>query len=176
MSAIGHEQDSPLLDLVADVRASTPTDAARRLVPDEREERDRISHARRRLHTAVDGRLAAEHAWLRSMRTRPVLADPEAALAERQASVRGLAERAWRAAAGQVAHARTEVAHTRARVRVLSPQATLDRGYAVVQRRSDGAVVRDPAEAPAGVPLRVRLAGGELAAISEGAVAQVGGA
>ena len=63
-----------------------------------------------------------------------------------------------------MAHAIADVAHTRARVRSLSPQATLDRGYAVVQRRSDGAVVRDPAEAPAGEALRVRLAGGELAA------------
>ncbi len=166
VSAIGHEQDSPLLDLVADVRASTPTDAARRLVPDEREERDRITHARRRLHNAVDGRLAAEHAWLRSMRSRPSLADPEAGLAERRDLVRALAARSWRAAAGQVAHAIADVGHTRARVRSLSPQATLDRGYAVVQRRSDGAVVRDPAEAPAGEALRVRLAGGELAAMA----------
>ena len=166
VSAIGHEQDSPLLDLVADVRASTPTDAARRVVPDEREERERIVQARRRLHTAADGRLAAEHAWLTSMRTRPALADPGAALAGRRADTRALADRAWRAAAAQVAHAVTDVAHTRARVRSLSPQATLDRGYAVVQRRSDGLVLRDPVEAPVGEALRVRLAGGELAAVS----------
>ena len=76
VSAIGHEQDAPLLDLVADLRASTPTDAARRIVPDVAAELDAVLNAKRRINEAVLGRLAAEQAGLDQVRSRPVMANP----------------------------------------------------------------------------------------------------
>ena len=122
VSAIGHEQDSPLLDLVADVRASTPTDAARRVVPDVVEERDRITHARRRLHTAVDGRLAAE-ARLAAVDAFTALCSPTRRPGSPSVATSSRAGRAVLAGRRRaVAHAIDDVAHIRARVRALSPR------------------------------------------------------
>lgn len=164
VSAIGHEQDAPLLDLVADVRASTPTDAARRVVPDVREELARVEQARRRLERAVADLVARESSRLESLRTRPVLADPVAGLVEpREAELRQLVERTRRTLVHRLDRATDELEHTRAQVRALSPAATMSRGYAVVQR-ADGQVVRDEAEVAADELLRVRLAVGELPA------------
>jgi exodeoxyribonuclease VII large subunit len=160
VSAIGHETDRPLLDLVADVAASTPTDAGRRIVPDLAEEVRRVAELRNRARATIRTRLERE-------------AELMAGLPERlRGTVRLRLTReadetaAWRARsrqriAGLLESARTALGHVRARVRALSPQATLERGYAVV-RRSDGSIVREPAEAVG--PLRVRVAGGEFGA------------
>jgi exodeoxyribonuclease VII large subunit len=164
VSAIGHEQDAPLLDLVADVRASTPTDAARRVVPDVREEAARLAQSRERLHRAVGALVSHEQQRLEFLRSRPVLAEPAAGiLAPRALEVRTLVERSRRSLEHHLERASDELVHTTARVRALSPAATLERGYAVVQR-ADGAVVRSPEEVAAGERLRLRLAAGELAA------------
>jgi exodeoxyribonuclease VII large subunit len=164
VSAIGHEQDAPLLDLVADVRASTPTDAARRVVPDVREELARVAGARERLRRSVQELVAREAARLDALRSRPVLADPVAGLvAPRSAEVSQLVARSRRTLGHRLDRATDELDHTRARVRALSPAATLARGYAVVQR-ADGLVVRDEAAVTADEVLRVRLAVGELSA------------
>jgi exodeoxyribonuclease VII large subunit len=163
VSAIGHEVDTPLLDLVADVRASTPTDAAKRVVPDVAEEYTRVEQARHRLRRAVLARVEREQAALDALRSRPVLAEPRRVLDEHARTVRELRDRARRCLRERLTHASAEVEHTRARVRALSPAATLERGYAVVQRR-DGAVVRRPADVATGDPLRLRLAAGEIAA------------
>lgn len=164
VSAIGHEQDAPLLDLVADVRASTPTDAARRVVPDVREELARVEQARCRLERAVADLVARESSRLESLRTRPVLADPVAGLVEpREAELRALLERTRRTLVHRLDRATDQLEHTRAQVRALSPAATMFRGYAVVQR-ADGHVVRDEAEVATDELLRVRLAVGELPA------------
>lgn len=163
VSAVGHETDTPLLDFVADVRASTPTDAAKRLVPDFGEESRLIRFARQRLDRAVTHLLDREQRLLDALRTRPVLARPEVIVEDRQADIAGLVQRAARTADHRLATAAGELAHGRARLRALSPAATLQRGYAVVQR-ADGAVVRAPAEVSPGDPLRVRLAEGELTA------------
>jgi exodeoxyribonuclease VII large subunit len=164
VSAIGHEQDAPLLDLVADVRASTPTDAARRVVPDVREELARVGQARERLRRAVSDLVAREAGRLDTLRTRPVLADPLAGIvAPRAAEVAQLTGRARITLAHRIERAADELEHTTARVRALSPAATLARGYAVVQR-ADGLVVRDEAEVAVDEALRVRLAVGELPA------------
>ena len=161
VSAIGHEPDSPLLDLVADVRCSTPTDAGKRVVPDVAEERTRVRQARDRAHRVVITTLARERAGLTAALSRPVLADPSTAVRSRREEVDGLLDRARRCTRAQLDRARSDLEHTRARVVALSPQATLDRGYAVVQSGS-GAVVRDPGEVVLGERLRVRLAGGDL--------------
>jgi exodeoxyribonuclease VII large subunit len=164
VSAIGHEQDAPLLVLVADVRASTPTDAARWVVPDVREETARLTQSRERLTRAVGSLVGHEQQRLDFLRSRPVLADPLVGIvAPREAEVGGLLDRSRRSLRHRLDRAADELVHTTARVRALSPAATLERGYAVVQR-ADGAVVRSPSDVGAGDPLRVRLAEGELAA------------
>jgi exodeoxyribonuclease VII large subunit len=164
ISAIGHETDTPLVDFVADVRASTPTDAAKRVVPDLAEEQQRIGQVRTRLDRAVTGLLDRESHRLEALRSRPVLAKPEVMLDGRAGEVDALRARAARYLGHRLDRGADELRHTVARLRALSPAATLERGYAIVQRTADGAVVRDPVEVSPGDPLRVRVAAGELAA------------
>lgn len=167
VSAIGHEKDSPLLDLVADVRASTPTDAARRVVPDMAEQLRLVADLRSRAERAVRVRLDQAQNWLDQARHRPVLADPGVLVTARADEVQGLLDRSRRSLDHRLVRAADDVGHVRARVRALSPAATLDRGYAVVQT-DDGAVVRDAGTVAAGARLRVRVAQGELRARREG--------
>jgi exodeoxyribonuclease VII large subunit len=161
VSAIGHESDSPLVDFVADVRASTPTDAAKRIVPDLAEETERARRARDRLRAALRHRLDRDVAALAALRSRPVLADPVAGLQSRVSQVAELRSRARRCLRHSLDRAAADLEHTRARIRTLSPAATLDRGYAVVQRR-DGLIVRQPADVAVGDELRIQLARGEI--------------
>ena len=165
ISAIGHETDTPLIDFVADVRASTPTDAAKRAVPDLTDELRLIATARARLDRATTNLLDREQQRLDAIRSRPVLANPTTTLDTRADQVKTLRERADRTLRHRLERASTELHHTLARVRALSPAATLERGYAIVQRADDGRVVRGPADASPGDALRLRLAGGELAAM-----------
>jgi exodeoxyribonuclease VII large subunit len=167
VSAIGHETDAPLLDYVADVRASTPTDAAKRVVPDLAEELRLIEQARHRLQRAVRNLVDRESHRLDALRSRPVLARPQVMVEQRAAEVEALRQRAGRCLAHRMGAAEDELRHTRARLRALSPAATLDRGYAIVQR-ADGHVVRAAGEVGAGDRLRLRLAEGELAATVDG--------
>jgi exodeoxyribonuclease VII large subunit len=148
---------------VADVRASTPTDAAKRVVPDVREELDRVHALRARGSAALAARLDREQQHLDGVRSRPALADPLRLLEERRQAAEDLRQRARRCVAQRIARAEDDLSHVRARVRALSPANTLARGYAVVQR-ADGVVVRSPADVTAGDALRLRVAGGELAA------------
>ncbi len=167
VSAIGHEVDAPLLDLVADLRASTPTDAGKRIVPDVAEELAGLARARRRGELALQVRLDRETHGLATLRARPVLADPYRLLLGHQEAVEVLTARARQAIRGRLDRALDDVRHLGERVEALSPAATLARGYAVVQA-GDGTVVRRSDDAPAGSILRIRLAGGELAATSNG--------
>ena len=161
ISAIGHEPDSPLLDLVADVRCSTPTDAGKRVVPDVLEERTRVANLRDRARRVAVGTVERERTRLESVRSRPVLADPTSLVDARRAEVLGLRERARRHTAGRLEAGHRDLEHVLARVVALSPQATLNRGYAVVQDE-DGLVVRDADAVPPGADLQVRLAVGTL--------------
>ena len=165
VSAIGHEPDSPLVDLVADLRCSTPTDAGKCVVPDVAEERTRVEHLRDRARRVVTGTLHREQSGLTAARSRPVLADPYVLVAGPAAEVTALRDRARRRTAEVLDAAGRDLDHTRARVVALSPQATLDRGYAVVQT-PDGAVLRDPKQVSPGELLRLRLAAGELDAVA----------
>jgi exodeoxyribonuclease VII large subunit len=166
VSAIGHETDAPLLDYVADVRASTPTDAAKRIVPDLAEEIRIIRTARQRLDRAVVGLVDREQHRLDAVRSRPVLARPEVMIDRWSAEVGALRDRGARTLHHQLGAAAAELRHTLARLRALSPAATLERGYAIVQR-ADGHVVRAAADVDKGDELRVRLAEGELSATVE---------
>ena len=163
ISAIGHEKDSPLLDLVADVRASTPTDAARRVVPDMQEQLALIFDLRSRASGAVRNRLDKASSWLDSVRARPVLADPSSLIDAPEQQVQMLRDRTRRAVAHHLDRAQDLVTHQRTLVRNLSPAATLERGYAVV-RNGDGTVVMNAEDVTVGTPLRVNVAVGEFTA------------
>jgi exodeoxyribonuclease VII large subunit len=163
VSAIGHETDAPLVDYVADVRASTPTDAAKRIVPDLAEESQRVEQARRRVDRAIGMLLDRETQRIEGWRSRPSLARPELLVEQRAADVAALRGRADRSLGHRLRNAGDELRHTLARLRALSPAATLQRGYAIVQR-PDGHVVRAADEAGPGTPVRLRLADGELRA------------
>ena len=169
VSAIGHEQDNPLLDLVADVRASTPTDAARRVVPDVAEQLALVRQHRARARRALAGRLDREWSWLADVRSRPVLSDPLREIDRREESVTALAERARRSFAAGLQRASDDVGHLSGRLLALSPAATLRRGYAIVQTR-DGNVVRRAADVTAGERLMVRFADDQLTVTAERAV------
>ena len=156
VSAIGHEQDVPLLDLVADVRASTPTDAARRVVPDVAEQLAIIGQLRGRARRHLAGYLAREAAWLSGIRSRPALASPAREIDRRHEQTLALTERARRCLQAGLDRAGDDVAHTKARLLALSPAATLRRGYAIVQRE-DAAVVRAASELTKGEPLTLRF-------------------
>lgn len=161
VSAIGHEADTPLLDLVADVRASTPTDAAKKVVPDVVEETERVTQLRRRNLTAVRALLDRETHGLAALRSRPCLADAASLVEPRAQEVLALRERARRVLTSRLDRAGDDIAHTLARVTALSPAATLARGYAVLQR-ADGHAVRRADEVVAGDTLRARVAEGAL--------------
>ncbi|MFJ6195205.1 exodeoxyribonuclease VII large subunit [Micromonospora sp. NPDC092111] len=167
VSAIGHETDTPLVDYVADVRASTPTDAAKRVVPDLTDEVRLIGQARSRLERAVRNLVDREAHRLALLRSRPVLARPQVMVDQRFTEVAALRDRAARCLEHRLGAGTDDLRHTLARLRALSPAATLDRGYAIVQR-ADGHVVRAAGEVAKGDPLRVRLAEGELAATVDG--------
>jgi exodeoxyribonuclease VII large subunit len=162
VSAIGHEPDSPLLDLVADLRASTPTDAAKRIVPDVREELERVRVARERMRGAIERMLEREERALANYRSRPSLAAPYDMIERRELELREASGRMRRALEHRIARDSEVLGQTLARVRALSPLKTLERGYAIVQA-SDGAVVRDAAVVTVGQELGVRLASGRLA-------------
>ena len=163
VSAIGHEQDNPILDLVADLRASTPTDAAKCLVPDVSEEQRAVQQATARLRRAVQQRLAAEERQLAALRSRPSLAAPFALVEQRRVDVIGLNSRSRRVVQHRLERAADDLGHSVARVRALSPLATLQRGYAVVTT-SEGHVLAGVGDAHAGDAVAVRLHDGRLAA------------
>ena len=164
VSAIGHEKDSPLLDLVADFRASTPTDAAKRVVPDINEEIDLIEKLRDRASRFMRNMIELESSKIANLAARPVLRDPAVMITSRLEIITSLRDRSMRSFQGRLAIAQEELQQVTARVRALSPQATLDRGYAVVQL-ANGSIARDSAALKDGEKLRIRLAQGETSAM-----------
>ncbi len=144
VSAIGHEQDTPLLDLVADLRASTPTDAAKRVVPDIKEELEKIRQLRNRADQKINDRVILE-----------------------MTKVVNLMQRSFAGINSRITRSSDELNHMLTQIRALSPQATLDRGYAVVQK-SDGSIVRTPNKLTKGETLRLRLAEGVALATATG--------
>jgi exodeoxyribonuclease VII large subunit len=167
VSAIGHEKDSPLLDLVADYRASTPTDAAKRVVPDIAEEIQMISAMRDRARRTLLNRLDLESTRITNFKNRPVMKDPHVLITTRAEVIAGLRDRSNRSFGASLKLAKEELKQIKARVRALSPQSTLDRGYSVVQL-ADGQIVTDPKKLKAGDELRLRLAKGETKATALG--------
>ncbi|MEV4456501.1 exodeoxyribonuclease VII large subunit [Microbispora sp. NPDC049633] len=156
VSAIGHEQDSPLLDLVADVRASTPTDAAKKVVPDVGEQLTLIHQLRDRGRRVLRGWVDREMSWLESVRSRPSLADPVRELDRRAEQVDALRQRSRRCLSASLDRSADSLEHLRARLVALSPAATLERGYAIAQRPS-GEVVRLAGDVKPGDEFTIRF-------------------
>ena len=163
VSAIGHEKDSPLLDLVADYRASTPTDAAKRVVPDIAEEVANIQKLRDRSYRALSSLVEYEQNFITQLRSRPVMKDPGAFLTILSDELSDLRQSSTRSFAATIDAERKELKAITAHLRSLSPQSTLDRGYAVV-RDAKGAVVRDAKALKSGDLLTVKVAKGETSA------------
>lgn len=173
VSAIGHENDRPLLDDVADLRASTPTDAAKRVVPDISEQLALVRDARSRIMTRLAGRLQHEQHVVQQLHSRPVLANPDRWLQDRELQLEQSISRIRARTGLSLEQEATRIARLHASLGALSPLRTLDRGYAIVQRRGDG-IVRTPDDAPDGAELVVMLAEGTISAVSRGEVAQEG--
>jgi exodeoxyribonuclease VII large subunit len=161
VSAIGHEADRPLLDEVADLRASTPTDAAKRVVPDVGEERERISDGLARIRLRLDRFIAGELERLELFKNRPVLANPVTLVDQQAEDILRLVQRGVDRTDSLVERSILDIAKLRASTRALSPHATLERGYAIVHG-PDGALVSDPAEVSVGDNLDVRVKGGSI--------------
>ena len=140
VSAIGHEADRPLLDDVADLRASTPTDAAKRVVPDVENERSIIAQARSRLDNRLLGILDYEAERLSAVKSRPSLADPQSMVDLRAQEIMFQVARGDDLSQRQLERTASEIGTLSTSLRGLSPQKTLDRGYAIA-RLANGTVV-----------------------------------
>ena len=163
VSAIGHENDSPLLDLVADLRASTPTDAAKRVVPDVVEERKALSQLRDRLAFRVASYIDSQLQLIESITSRPVLKSPYGFIEYQEEQVGQLARRLTEILSFRVDRAESENTQLTARVRSLSPQLTMERGYAVVT----GADGKQATSVKKGQQLRIQTAKQEISATAD---------
>jgi len=166
VSAIGHEADRPLLDEVADLRASTPTDAAKRVVPDVAEEIVRVHQARARMGMRLTHLISAEIDRIGHLRSRPSLASSSWIVDSRAEELTRFVARGAELVERAIDRENIRTAELRGQLRALSPQGTLDRGYAIAQL-AGGAVLRSPEEAPDGAALRITVAGGSLTAVAD---------
>lgn len=173
VSAIGHENDHPLLDDVADLRASTPTDAAKRVVPDVGEQRALIGQLRARATSRLTQRITHDIAQLEQLRSRPVLRSPDPIIAERAQEIWLLLSRGRETTGRLLDDAGRKTSELRASLRALSPAATLARGYAIAHL-GGGVILRDAADAPAGSVLTITVDRGSLTARSEGEIEEAG--
>ncbi|MFC4140466.1 MULTISPECIES: exodeoxyribonuclease VII large subunit [unclassified Microbacterium] len=169
VSAIGHENDHPLLDDVADLRASTPTDAAKRVVPDVGEQRALIGQLRARATTRLTQRVSHDLAQLAQLRSRPVLRSPDPIIDSRAQEVLLLSARGRDTVARRLDAASRTTSELRASLRALSPAATLARGYAIAHL-DNGMILRDAADAPSGTALTITVDRGSVAAHSDGEI------
>ncbi len=167
VSAIGHEKDAPLLDLVADYRASTPTDAGKRVVPDVLEEMTKIRNLQDRAARHLGKFIEFESHRLENFRSRPIFRDPFSMVTLRRDAINALRARSMQSTGHRINIAQEELTTLRAQVRTLSPQATLDRGYAVVLTQ-EGSIVRKAASLKTGQKIAIRVAQGVVAATTDG--------
>jgi len=164
--AIGHENDRPLTDEVADVRASTPTDAAKLIVPDVIEERKKISQALERISLRVVGFVQNQIELILGIRSRPILANPFTLVDERALQISQLEQNLSSQINNTLEKQQLLITGLRGQVRALSPKLTLDRGYAVV-RDLNGHVLTEPRQAKTGQKLKITLSGGDLGATAD---------
>jgi exodeoxyribonuclease VII large subunit len=161
ISAIGHENDRPIIDDVSDLRASTPTDAAKRVVPDVVDERRKIADSLERMKSIIGSFLGHQVTLIQQIRQHPLLKDPHAYLIQRTDDLTRALGELRDDLDYKLDKQSTDLANKRNLLRSLSPQSTLDRGYAVV-RDADGKVITDPKMAKTGTLLKLRVAKGDL--------------
>jgi exodeoxyribonuclease VII large subunit len=166
VSAIGHENDRPLTDEVADVRASTPTDAAKLIVPDVIEERKKIAQALERISLQVVSFVQSQIELILGIRSRPILANPFTLVDERAQKISQLEQSLSSQISNTLEKQQLLITGLRGAVRALSPQLTLDRGYAVVRDLNDH-VLTEPKQAKTGQKLKITLSGGDLGATAD---------
>ncbi len=169
VSAIGHEKDAPLLDLVADWRASTPTDAGKRVVPDLIEEQRKIRNLQDRSLRYMQNMLSNELAAIAQIKSRPIFKDPQTMFTSRAEAISSLRARALRGMEGSLALGSEELDSLKAQLRTLSPQSTLDRGYAVVLT-DNGEIIRKASKLKAGDHISIKVAEGVVAATTDAAL------
>ena len=163
VSAIGHEGDAPLLDYVADYRASTPTDAARRIVPDLAQELDGLARAREGMRSAIQRRLAQERYNLDLLVSRPIFLAPAATLEPHRTFIDSALTSLRTQVERRLSSERQSILQASATLQALSPQATLERGYSML-RLPSGELVRDASQVPKGTLVEGILAQGRLVA------------
>ena len=161
VSAIGHEADRPILDEVADLRASTPTDAAKRVVPDVEAEKQLLEEARHRLDAKLSALIDVELERLESFRTRPALADPDSIIDRKSEELLQIVARGVDVSSLVIERHQAQLAQLTGSLRGLSPQNTLDRGYAIA-RDAQGRVISRADQVSSGDALRLRVADGEI--------------
>ena len=161
ISAIGHENDRPIIDDVADLRASTPTDAAKRVVPDVVEERRKIASDLDRMKLRIETYVVSQFALVVQIRQHPLLKDPYAYLVQRADDLTRALGELRDEIDSKLDKSLTDISSKRSLLRSLSPQSTLDRGYAVV-RDGQGQVITDPKKVKPGTALKLRVAKGDL--------------
>jgi exodeoxyribonuclease VII large subunit len=166
IAAVGHEIDVTLTDLVADVRAATPSAAAEKAVPDRREVAQHVAHLERQIVQLAARRLEGADARVRAQAAR--LEAAVTGRVRRTAEALGAAALRMRAATDRrVAALSAEVTRVGAQLDALSPLKVLDRGYAVA-RAADGRVLRRTADFRPGLAFRLRVADGEVPSRVEG--------
>ncbi len=173
VSAIGHEKDAPLLDLVADWRASTPTDAGKRVVPDLHEELTKIGNLQDRSLRYLTSMIGHEMGAIGQVKSRPIFKDPLVIVTARLEQILSLQSRALRAMENELAIGSEELESLKVGIRTLSPQSTLDRGYAVVLT-AEGEIVRKASTLKAGDHISIKVAEGVVAATTDAALATSG--
>lgn len=172
VSAIGHETDRPLLDYVADYRASTPTDAARRIVPDLAEETVGLDQARERIRVSLTKRIEDEQRRLDQVRERPVMQDPTVIVRDKVLELDQARSRMRRAMTTAIDLAAADLRADHARFTALSPQGVLNRGYAIL-RKPGGGVIRSADDIKKGDLIEGVLASGRMVAQVVGATKPV---
>lgn len=165
VSAIGHEADRPVLDDVADFRASTPTDAAKNVVPDVAEELYRIGEVMNRIVTRIGYYVSSQSDFLTQVLSRPIMTNPYVFLDEKQQDLERAQDELRSEIERNLERESAEHSIRENMLRSLSPQSTLDRGYSVV-RDTNGHVIADAGKVKAGTKLNIRLAKGEIEATS----------
>ena len=166
ISAIGHENDRPVLDDVADLRASTPTDAAKRVVPDVVEERANLQRSLGQIFNRISQYVLTQTDLIAQLRSRPVLANPYQFIEDHATDLNRDLDRSRELVANFLQLQEVKLSHLKNLVTSLSPQKTLDRGYSVI-RDTDGHVLQDATKVKAGTKLRIRLAKGDLTATAD---------
>ena len=161
VSAIGHETDQPILDYVADYRASTPTDAAKRVAPDIAQEKLGVQNAQQRLNSALRNLIDREYSTVKALVSRPVLSNPMSLIEPQFDLVSGLQQKNNQAFERVLSVREADLLQLRTALRALSPQATLDRGYAIAQLTC-GQVLRSADQVEPGAEVLLHLAHGQV--------------